>query len=278
MSRFLILLCLSAAVGVTQQREPGKGVNFYSLENEIALGTRLAAEFQRDTKPLDSPATLVYVNGIGQRLAAEIGGPPFTYSFTPVTGDPTVLHDVVAFPGGFLFVPASLILAVNDEDELAGMLAHAIAHVASRDGTRQATRAEIINLASIPLIYMGGGMGYAIRQGQSMAVPLGLLQMWRKCELDADRLAASKMSIAGYDPEALARYIDREQASYDGNSQKISSPLPPRTQRLEVIHSVIRELPVQVYAPHQELDTIQEEVRQLTAGMSPAKLPPTLAK
>jgi len=107
---------------------------------------------------------------------------------------------------------------------------------------------------------------------------LGLLQLWRKCELDADRLAASKMPAAGYDPEALARYIDREQASYDEHSQNVFSPLPRRAQRLEAIHVVIGDLPAQVYPPHEGIEKIQEEVRRLTASVLPAKQPPTLAK
>jgi predicted Zn-dependent protease len=273
MSRFLIFVCLfTAFAAFAQQREPSKGINFYSIEKEMALGKHLAADFQRHTLPLESPAALAYINGIGQRLAAQIGGPPFIYTFALVADDPTVLHDAVTFPGGFLFVPASLILAVKDEDELAGMLAHAIAHVASRNGAQQATR------ATVPVIYMGGWTDYAIRQGQSVAVPLGLLQIWRKCELDADRLAASKMPAAGYDPGALARYVDREQASYDEHSQNVFSPLPHRKQRVEAIHAVIGELPAQVYPPHEGLDKIQEEVRRLTARVLPAKQPPTLAR
>ena len=185
---------------------------------------------------------------------------------------------MATFPGGFLFVPASLILAVKDEDELAGMLAHAIAHVASRDGARQATRAELVNGSNVPIIYMGGWTDYAIRQGQSLAVPIGFLQMWRKCELDADRLAASKMPAAGYDPGALARYIDREQASYDEHSQNVFSPLPQRKQRVEAIQAVIGAFPAQVYPPHEGLDKIQEEVRRMTASVLPAKQPPTMAK
>lgn len=277
MSRSLIFICLFAALASAQEGVPGKGINFYSLEKEVALGRVLAAEFQGDTKPLDSPAALAYINAIGQRLAAQIGGPPFPYTFALVAGDPTVMHDVAAFPGGFLFVPSSLILAVKDEDELAGMLAHAIAHVASRHGTRQATRAQLIT-STVPLIYMGGETGCAMSGTQSSPVPLAFVQMWRKFELDADRLAARKMSAAGYDPAALARYIDREQASYDEHSQKIFSPLPRRTQRLEAIHAIIGELPAEVYPPHQGLEKIQEEVRRLTASVSPARRPPTLAK
>ena len=278
MPRFLIFFCLSAAFVSAQEPRPGKGINIYSIEKELALGRQLAAEFQRATTPLVSPMALSYINDVGQRLAAQIGGPPFTYSFALVADDPTVMHEVAAFPGGFLFVSASLILAVKDEDELAGMLAHAIAHVASRDGTRLVTRADLANTATMPVIYMGDWTGYAVRQGQSMAVPLGLLKMRRKLELDADRLAASKMPAAGYDPGALARYIDREQAPYDEYSQRTFSSLPQRTQRLEAIRAIIGGLPAQVYPPHEGLHKVQEEVRRLTASVSPAKQPPTLAK
>jgi predicted Zn-dependent protease len=106
-----------------------------------------------------------------------------------------------------------------------------------------------------------------------MAIPLGLLQMWRRLELDADRLAASKMSAAGYDPGALARYVAREQVSYDEYSQKIFSSLPRRTQRLAAIYAVIGELPAQVYPSHKGLEKIQEEVQRLNASVPQPPIP-----
>jgi predicted Zn-dependent protease len=166
-------------------------------------------------------------------------------------------------------VPSSLILAVKDEDELAGMLAHAIAHVASRNGTRLASKTELVNMASVPLIYMGGWTG------QSLAIPLGMLHIWRRYELDADRLAARKMAAAGYDPAALARYIERVQAP-DAVQLKMWSSLPPRSQRVEAIRAVTRDLPAQVYGPHESLEKVQDEVRRMTAGTP--KAPPTLSK
>jgi predicted Zn-dependent protease len=278
MSRFLILVCIFGTFAGAQPREPGKGVNFYSIEKETALGRQLAAEFQRKSKPLESPAVLAYVNGIGQKLAAQIGGPPFTYTFALIADDSSDLDRVAALPGGFVFVPASLILTVKDEDELAGLLAHAMAHVASRDFTRQASRAELANISMEASAHASGSTDSAVRQGRSMAVPLELLQMRRKSELDADRLAASKMPAAGYDPEALARYIDREQASDDSQTGSVLSPLPRPAERLEAIHAVIGKLPPQAYPPHEGLDKVQEEVRRLTASAPPAKQPPTPEK
>ncbi len=252
------LMCLFAAVAVAQQREPGKGVNFYSIEKEVALGRQLAAEFLRTVKPLENASVLAYVEGIGRRLAAEIGGPLFPYSFTLIADDPTVLHDIAAFPGGAMFVPASLIRAAKDEDEFAGMLAHAIAHVASRDGTRLATRGELMDVAMQPIVFMGGAAGYAMKQGAALALPMSFLQMRRRMELDADRLAAAKMAALGYDPAALAQYVEREQASYDANMSERFSGFPQRAQRVAAIQSVIAELPAREYGPHPEFVKIQE--------------------
>jgi len=256
MRRSLVLVFLLAPFAIAQ--EGRKGVNFYSLEQEVALGRQLAREFQRDVTALESRAASEYIDGIGRRLVARAGGPPFTYTFTLVTGDRNFVHSAAAFPGGFLFVPASLILAARDEDEFAGMLAQAIAHVAARDYTRQATRAELLHAPST-------SWRLAASDAQNGAIPLALLHMWRKCELDADRLAARAMSAVGYNPKALARYIDREQAPYDEHSAATFSPLPRRAQRAAVIEAVIKELPAQVYPPHEGLAKIQEEVRRSTA-------------
>src|SRR5205085_5721253 len=138
-------------IATAQQANPGRGVNFYSIEKEIALGRQLAAEFQRNTTSFVSPATQTYIDDLGRSLAAQAGNPVFTYTFALIADDPTVLHEPTAFPGGFVFVPARLILAAKDEGELAGMLAHTIAHVAARHATRQASRGEIL-AKTIPLL------------------------------------------------------------------------------------------------------------------------------
>ena len=93
-----------------------------------------------------------------------------------------------ALPGGFFFVNTGLMLKAETEAELAGVMAHEIAHVAARHGTRQATRGQIANLATIPLIFMGGWTGYGIRQAASIAIPLGFLSFSRGFESEADML------------------------------------------------------------------------------------------
>jgi len=234
---FGVLLFASAAVA-----QPGAGVDSYSIEKEVALGRQVAAEFRRNTQALDAPAVLAYVDAIGQRLVAAAGGPPFTYTFALVADDPSAMHEPAAFPGGFVFVPASLILAAKDEDEFTGMLAHAIAHVASRQGTQAAANAT--------LVFMGGWTG--------SAVPRGFLERRRRFELQADGLAARSMSAAGWDPAALARYIER---------------LRPGDERVEGIVQTIGELPVRAYGRHEGFEKIQAQVRQLLGS---AKKPPSL--
>jgi predicted Zn-dependent protease len=274
----LVVVFFLAASALPQQREPGRGVNLYSIETETALGRQLADAFRRDHKPLESPAAQTYIRDLGQRLASQIGGAPFTYTFT-VIADNSVYSEPVALPGGFVFVPSSSVLAAKDEDELAGILAHAIAHIASRDGTRQASKAELVNIASTPLIYMGGWTGYAIRDGNSYSVPLQFLAMKRKSEVEADRLAAAKMAVADYDPAALARYIDREQVRFD---EAVRNPkfaaLPPREERVDAIQAVIAGLPQHSYSPHPGFAQIQDEVRRLAGASETTIKPPTLVR
>jgi predicted Zn-dependent protease len=263
-TRVVWLIVLLGGLSQAQEREPGKGVNFYSIEKEIALGNQLAMEFRQRTRAVESPAVLAYVNGIGQRLVKEMAGPAFPYAFSVIADDLTVIHEPAAFPGGAVFVPASLILAAKDEDELAGMLAHSIAHVAGRDATKQATKAEIVSVASEPLIFMGGWTGYGLRQGAELAIPLGMQRAWRAFELNADRVAARTMAAAGWDPEGLARYIERVQAADDAGAQKKWSALPDKAERLAALRMVIDGLPARTYPGHDGFQQMQEEVRRAT--------------
>src|SRR5215813_4868768 len=142
-------------------RNINKGsINFISLDREIAMGRQLAAEIERQVKLNEDPTINEYVNRVGQNLVRNSDAKvPFTIKV--VESDEI---NAFALPGGFFYVNTGLILAADDESELAGVMAHEIAHVAARHATEQLSKVELINFASIPLIFMGCVGGFALRQ------------------------------------------------------------------------------------------------------------------
>jgi predicted Zn-dependent protease len=222
-------------------RDVGRGVNFYSLEKEIALGKQLAQEVEREAKIVDDPIIAEYVNRIGQNLVRNSDAKvPFTIKVLDS-------EDVNAFalPGGFFFVNTGLILQADNEAELAGVMAHEIAHVAARHGTRQATRGAIINYASIPLIFMGGWTGYAIRQGAGLAIPLGFLTFSRGFEREADFLGLQYLYKAGYDPTAFVDFFEKIESldkKKPGTISKVFSTHPMTDDRIKSSQAEIQKV------------------------------------
>jgi Zn-dependent protease with chaperone function len=188
-------------------RGVGSGVNFYSLDKEIALGKQLAQEVERQAKVVDDPIIAEYVNRLGQNLVRNSDAKvPFTIKVLD-----TEEVNAFALPGGFFFVNSGLILKTESEAELAGVMAHEIAHVACRHGTKQATKGEIAQIgmiaASIALPW--GWTGYAIRQGMGLAIPMGFLMFSRGMEAQADYYGLQYMYKAGYDPTAFVDFFEK---------------------------------------------------------------------
>ena len=189
-------------------RNVGGGMNMYSLEREMALGRQLASEVDQNSKFVTDPAVTEYVNRIGQGIVRNSDAKvPFVIK---VIDDDTV--NAFALPGGFFYVDSGLILAADSEAELAAVMAHEIAHVAARHATRNATKNELLNLASIPLIFIGGPSGYAIRSVAALAVPLSFLRFSRSAEREADMLGLQYQYASGYDPQAFVEFFERLQA------------------------------------------------------------------
>ena len=212
----------------------GHGLNFYSLEHEIALGKQLSAEVERQAKFINDPVVVEYVNRVGQNLVRNSDAQvPFTIK--------VIDSDVVnafALPGGFFYVNSGLILHADEESELAGVMAHEIAHVCARHGTKQATKGEIAQLAMIPaMIFIPYTLaGYAIYQGMQFAIPMAFLQFTRTDEAEADYLGLEYMYKAGYDPNAFVAFFEKvaaDEKKQPGTIPKIFSTHPPTPERIK---------------------------------------------
>jgi predicted Zn-dependent protease len=214
-------------------RNINKGnLNMISIEKEIALGKSLAQEVERSVKLLNDPEINEYVNRVGQNLVRNSDAKvPFTIKV--VDSDEI---NAFALPGGFFYVNSGLVTAADEESELAGVMAHEIAHVAARHGTEQYTKATIAQYATIPLIFMGGGLGYGLYQAAGFLIPLKFLQFSRTAETEADYLGLEYMYKTGYDPTAFVSFFEKVQAQEKKKPGKLAvafSTHPPTQDRIE---------------------------------------------
>jgi predicted Zn-dependent protease len=225
------------------KRDINKGsIQFYSIEREVAIGRQLAAEVDRSSKVINDPLITEYVNRVAQNVVLH------SDSKVPFTIKVIDSQEVNAFalPGGFLYVNRGLLEAADNEAEVAGVIAHEIAHVAARHGMEQASKGELFNYLSIPLIFLGGIGGYAIRQGLGLAVPLSFLKFSRGAEKEADRLGAQYMWASGYDPNALITFFEKLQAKNKkkpGTLSKLFSTHPMTGDRITEVRELIARFP-----------------------------------
>ena len=222
------------------QREVAGGINFYSYDREMALGRDLSKQVESMSKLVTDPVVTEYVNRIGQNLVRNSDARvPFTIK---VLDNEEV--NAFALPGGFFYVDSGLILAADNEAELAAVMAHEIAHVAARHATKNMTKSEIWNLASIPLMFVGGPAGYAIAEIASIAVPMTFLKFSRDAEREADLLGLEYDYAAGYDPQAFVQFFEKlnvDEKTKHAKLAKMFSTHPMNADRVTAAQNEIRE-------------------------------------
>jgi predicted Zn-dependent protease len=196
-----------SAVGNRDIGARGMG-NWYSTDSEIKMGKMYASEIEKSTKFITDPVVVEYVNRIGQNLVKNSDSKvPFTIKV--IDSDEI---NAMALPGGFFYVNSGLILNADEEAELAGVMAHEIAHVAAHHAAREMTRMNYAQLGTIPLIFIGGWTGYGIYEAANIAVPMTFLHFSRDFEAQADYLGVQYMYRAGYDPQAFISFFEKVQA------------------------------------------------------------------
>jgi hypothetical protein len=263
----------------------GRGLgNWYSTETEIKEGKAYSMELEKSVKFITDPVVTEYVNRIGQNIVKNSDAKvPFTIKV--IDSDEI---NAMALPGGFFYVNSGLILAADDEAEMAGVMAHEISHVAAHHAMREQTRMNYAQFSTIPLIMVGGGLGYGLYEAASIGLPLTFLQFSRDFEKQADFLGVQYMYRAGYDPQAFVSFFEKVQnleKTKPGMVAKAFDSHPQTPDRIENTQKEIARLlpPRQEYlVTTSEFDDVKtrlariENKRKLRDGSNPKK--PTLRR
>ncbi len=261
--------------------------NWYSLDKQVAMGRSYAQQIEEQTKLVTDPKVNEYVNRIGQNLVRSSDSKlPFTIKVIDAE-EPNAF----TLPGGFMFVNSGAILVADDESELAGVMAHEIGHVAACHAARQNTRSTLAQIATIPLIFVGGPLvNIGLNQALGLALPATLMKFSRGFEAQADYLGVQYAYKAGYDPVGMINFFEKLEAldkkrkgfitkAYASHpqtpdrvtksQQEIGSILPPRDQYI-IDTSEFQEIKTRLNALENhrklkdDLDSARPDLRRTT--------------
>jgi len=220
-----LTLWASTAIGALQ---------LISVNDEIALGRQAQQEVRRQVPELRDATINNYVENLGRRIAARADGPRYPYSF-----DVANKREINAFalPGGPIWVHRGAIDAAQNEAQLAGVLAHEIAHIANRHAASQITKGTFANVGLGVLgALLGGGNGAKIAQmGAGIAAQATMMKFSRDAEREADMKGLSYMRRAGYDPRGMVEFLQvlrARQGRDPGSVQTFFASHPAPTERV----------------------------------------------
>jgi predicted Zn-dependent protease len=214
--------------------------NFISYEREIQIGAQYAAQIEQSARLLNMPEVNEYVNDLVQNLVRHSDA-KVPFRIKVLDSDEV---NAFALPGGYLFINKGLIQAADTEDELVGVLTHEIAHVAARHATERLTKMELLQWASIPSIFVGGGAGIALRNVLGLSLNLQILGITRGSEREADILGAQYAWHAGYDPNGYLSFFEKLMAMEKKQPGRFASWFrthPPTAERIEYVSKEINE-------------------------------------
>jgi predicted Zn-dependent protease len=257
-----------------------------SEEKEIAIGKQYSAEVERSAKLLSDPVVNEYINRVAQNVARNSDlKVPLTVK---IIDDPGI--NAFALPGGFLYVNTGLILAADEEDQVAGVMAHEIAHVAARHWASQMTKLTLAQYAMIPLIFvpMSYPVWLGVSQAMNFGIPVAFYKFSRGAEAEADYLGIQYMYKAGYDPNSYVAFFGKvmeEERRTPGSMPSVFMDHPPTGDRIIKSEEEIKEiLPKreQYLVSTSEFDDVKGRLQQVISNRKKLKAgesgSPTLRK
>jgi predicted Zn-dependent protease len=246
----------------------GRGVkNWYSTNWELGVGRQYSMEVEKTSHLVTDPVVVDYVNRIGQNLVRNSDAKvPFTIKVLD-----TDEINAMALPGGYFYVDSGLILACDSEDELAGVMAHEIAHVAAHHAAREMTKLGYMQIGSIPMVMVAAGSwtGYGVYEAAQLAMPLSFLEFSREYETEADYLGIQYMYRAGYDPQGMVTIFERLSAlekRKPGAISKAFSDHPATPERIAAVeHEIATILPArpQYLVTTSEFDDVKARLERI---------------
>ena len=243
-----IAVCLLQAGPALAQKRIRPGFNLFSPAQDIQLGKEASAEIEKQVSVVKDKKLTAYVAKIGQRLAAVAQGEKYPYAFK-VVADPSI--NAFALPGGPIYVHTGLITAADNEAQLAGVMAHEVAHVTLRHSTNRATKAQIFQ---IPLVLAGGmlekkgGILGALSQiGIGFGVNSIFMKYSRNAEKQADIVGARMMAEVGYDPVEMAAFFQKLEETGGARGPQFFSDHPNPGNRVHYISEEVELLPKRSY-------------------------------
>ena len=228
--------------------------NWYSINGEIGMGKEYSMEIEKSAHLVTDPVITEYVNRIGQNIVKNSDCKvPFTIKV--IDSDEI---NAMALPGGFFYVNSGLIMAADEEAELAGVMAHETAHACAHHAARELTRMHYAEIGSIPLMIVtyGSWTGYGIYEASQLAIPISFLEFSREFESEADWLGLQYMYKAGYDPQAFIQFfekIDALEKHKPGTLAKVFADHPQTPDR--IAHSEEEIAPIMPSRPDYMVST-----------------------